>query len=397
MTTSLDTLRAGAVALGALLLAGCGGEAGPWTSRELATPAPPGALYPALAAAGGDGIWLSWLEEPPDGPTSIQIARYDGDGWSGPFSVHEGDGILVNWADFPAPAVLGDGTLAMQWRVEAPIGEFGYGARIAFSADGGRTWSEPRRIHDDGDGGAEHGFVSTLPAGRSGLGTAWLDGRSLARGGGMELRYRLWERGTPGAERVLDDDVCTCCNTAAAHLGDRSWIAYRDHTAGEVRDIRVVEIASGVSTSVSADGWTLAACPVNGPGLAVAGDRLAAIWYTEAPPAPRVLVAFSTDAGLSFGEPLRVDDGAPVGRVDIAALQTGEMVAVWMERVAAGAEVRWRRIAADGTLRASQTAGPTKLERSAGFPRAVAAGDAVYLVWRRPPHPWELALVRLGR
>jgi hypothetical protein len=163
-----------------------------------------------------------------------------------------------------------------------------------------------------------------------------------------------------------------------------------------VRDIRIAEPTSGRTVPVSDDGWEIAACPVNGPGLAAVGGRLVVAWYTEAPPEPRVLVAFSEDGGQTFTEAARVDDGAPVGRVDVAATDGGDAVVVWMERTDEAAEIRWRRIDADGTAHASQAAGHTRLDRTAGFPRAVAAGDSVYVVWRRPPHPWELAMVRLG-
>ena len=76
------------------------------------------------------------MEEPDGGPSRLLAARFDGGQWGEPVLVHEGDDLLVNWADFPSMTVLEDGTLAAQWLVAAPRGQFGYGVRVSFSRDG---------------------------------------------------------------------------------------------------------------------------------------------------------------------------------------------------------------------------------------------------------------------
>lgn len=380
--------------LPALCAAGCD-RAARWEVHPVPTPAPRGALYPSVSAGGGEA-WISWLEEPEDGAPALRVARRADGAWDETRTVREDPALLVNWADFPSITRLDDGSLAVQWLVR-PARGLGYGARVAFSVDAGVTWSEPQRVHDDDDAGSEHGFVTLVPGGGDRVASAWLDGRAVGGGGEMQLRGRDWTGGLPGEERLLDGDVCTCCNTDGAAVDGETLFAYRDHTAGEIRDIRVTDARGTRTASVHDDGWSIAACPVNGPGLAAAAGRVVAAWYTEAEPEPRVLIAFSDDGGRTFGEPVRIDDGRPVGRVDVAAFADGEIVAVWVERAARAGEVRWRRVGADGKLHASSVLGPTRIDRSAGFPRVAVDGAVAYVVWRRPPHPWELGMVEITR
>jgi hypothetical protein len=41
-----------------------------------------------------------------------------------------------------------------------------------------------------------------------------------------------------------------------------------------------------------------------------------------------VQIAFSTDAGATFGKPVRVDDGQPIGRVDVLRLGASAFAAL---------------------------------------------------------------------
>ena len=74
-----------------------------------------------------------------------------------------------------------------------------------------------------------------------------------------------------------------------------------------------------------------AGCPVNGPAVAAQGDLVAIAWFTAAQDDPSVLVAFSEDGGRSHGEPLRVDHGSPLGRVDVLLLDHGTVLVSWLE------------------------------------------------------------------
>ncbi len=210
--------------------------------------------------------------------------------------------------------------------------------------------------------------------------------------GAMTLRYARFEdaTGTPQDEALLDDRTCDCCQNDAVRVGDAVVVAYRDRSADEIRDIAVRRGTSNgwePSRIVHADGWRIPACPVNGPAIAAAGDRVAVAWFTAAQDTPRVRVAFSDDAGRSFGTPIRVDGGAPEGRVDLQFVD-GESAAVsWLERTADGADVRVRRVLPDGSAGEPVIITRTGAERASGFPRFVVTGDELVFAWTRVGDP----------
>ena len=135
---------------------------------------------------------------------------------------------------------------------------------------------------------------------------------------------------------------------------------------------------------VAEDGWEINACPVNGPAVAASGRRVAVAWFTGARQAKRVRLAFSTDAGSTFGAPIEVDDGRPVGRVGVVMLEDGAAIVSWLEEVGRGAEVRVRRVETGGLRGPSMTIAASSAGRPSGFPRMARAGDRMVFAWRDP-------------
>ena len=62
-----------------------------------------------------------------------------------------------------------------------------------------------------------------------------------------------------------------------------------------------------------AEGWTIHACPVNGPALAAEGARVALAWFSMAGERAVVKAAFSGDGGESWSPPVTIDDAEPLG------------------------------------------------------------------------------------
>jgi hypothetical protein len=403
--------------------AGCGagpGEPPPLGEIvELASPTAPGSGEPNLAVGPDGRVYLSWLEPAPGTPTSgastrdgtfaLKFSVRDGAGWSAPASVVQSDDLFVNWADFPSLAPLPDGSLAAHWLVRTGRGA-AYDIHLARSTDGGATWSPAVIPHRDGTV-TEHGFVSLLADEDGRLVAVWLDGREYAEAGAGshdpkgEMTIRTATIGPDGVladEHLLDGRTCDCCQTAAALTADGPIVAYRDRSADEVRDIVVVRRVGGrwmEPRVVHDDGWAIAACPVNGPAIAAEGRRVAIAWFTAARDTARVRLAFSDDAGASFGAPIRVDDGDPAGRVDVELLPGGGALVSWIERTGDGAEVRVRRVEADGAIGPALTIAASSAERASGFPRMARSGDEVVFAWTEPGHPSRvrLAVAKLTR
>lgn len=370
--------------------------------RELSIPGEADREWPRLARD-GDRITLSWLETETDGRTALRFAPVGPDGVGEPRTVVRSESFFRNWADFPSVVPVADSLLLAHWLVRGPAGGYDYGIRVAGSRDGGRTWSEPRVPHGD-DTPTEHGFVTIFPLKAGGRGMVWLDGRDFARvddpeEARMSLRFReVGADGFPGPEVALDMSTCDCCQTDAALTDRGPVVVYRDREPGEVRDISILRRVDGVWSEpapVHRDGWVMPACPVNGPGVAARGSLVAVAWFTAAGDRPEVKVAFSRDGGASFGGPVRVDEGDPVGRVDVRLLDSGDAVVSWLERTGEAAEIRIRRVHPGGATAPSRTVASSSGARASGFPRtALTPWGELLLTWTEPSGP-RIRLVAL--
>ncbi|MBI4520229.1 MAG: exo-alpha-sialidase [Gemmatimonadetes bacterium] len=357
---------------------------------------PPGTAEPFLGATADGRAVLTWFE-PLDADHSawaLRLAVRSDAGWSEPRTVVERREFFVNWADFPSFVELADGSWAVHWLEMLGEGHYAYGVQVALSRDEGRTWSEPIAPHRD-DSHQEHGFVSMVPFGPGAM-LVWLDGRDMqatdggqgadaANRGAMSLRATtLAPDGSLGPDLLIDQRTCECCQTALARTTSGVVAAYRDRSEDEIRDIAVVRYVDGTWTEpqhVAADQWQIDGCPVNGPQLSALGDTVAIAWFTGAGASPQVQVAFSTDAGATWSAPVRVDEGAPLGRVDIEMLADGSALLVWLERRAEGTEIRARRVVRSGTVEDPWTLSATDAARASGFPRMTRLGDELVFAW----------------
>ena len=360
-------------------------------ATELPSPAGPDSGEPFLSVDASGRLLMSWLEPLPGGGHALRFSRREGSEWSPPATIASGNDFFVNWADFPSVIDDNHGSLFAHWLQKSGSSTYAYDVRMAISHDGGKTWSAPLLLNHDGRK-VEHGFASVVPLRGGGVGAVWLDGRQMPENseeGEMSLRYAAVDRaGKIRSEAVLDARTCECCTTAMAMTSSGPVVAYRDRSAKEIRDISVVRLAGGRWTkpsAIHADEWKIEGCPVNGPQIDGRGRRMAVAWFTAAGNEPRVNLAFSNDAGRSFAKPVRVDGGAPMGRVDVLLLADGSALVVWMEGLGNAARVVIRRVGTDGKPGPITKLADSSSARSSGFPRAALAGDTAYLAWTEPP------------
>jgi BNR repeat-like domain len=356
---------------------------------------------PELNATHDGRIILSWVEKIGDKRYALRTAIRDGKGWSETRTVAAGENWFVNWADFPSVIALKDGSLAAHWLVKSGSGTYAYNVNIARSTDGGKTWSKPLVPHLDNTQ-TEHGFVSLIPLADGRVGAVWLDGRNMQGmkdnhdedkplGVSMTLRYAAIDsKGNISDEAQLDEHVCECCQTSAALTSDGVVAVYRDRSQNEVRDIYSARQSNGTWSApqaVHADNWEINGCPVNGPSIAADGQRVAVAWFTGANDAPRVKIAFSNDAGATFGKAIEVEEANAVGRVDALLLPDGSALLCWMAGSVESGEIKVRRISPDGTLGPASVIAKTDISRSSGFPRMARLGDEVHFAWTEFGNP----------
>jgi hypothetical protein len=365
-----------------------------WPLRVEPLPSPTGAgsAQPQLSVS-SRGVLLSWIESKGSDAT-LKFAERTGDGWSAAKTIASGSDWFVNWADVPSVVRLSDGTLVAHWLQRSGPGTYAYDVRLSYSRDEGAAWAPSFTPHHDGTK-TEHGFASLfeLPGPAGGLGVVWLDGRQMTSGqggtghdsGDMSLRYASYSRDwKQTADTALDVRVCECCPTAAAMTPAGPLVAYRDRAEGEVRDIlftRLVRSRWTEPVPVFRDGWQFPACPVNGPSVGALGRSVALAWYQAKDNAPKAFVALSRDAGRTFSAPVRLDEGASLGRVDVEALADGSAAAAYIEVIGSRAEFRVKRVASGGAVSAPVTIAPLASNRSSGYPRMALSNGEFVFAW----------------
>ncbi len=353
----------------------------------IASPAGAGAAEPFLSSS-PNGVLLSWLEPVPNTDrAALRFARYKEGNWSAPRTIVERNDFFVNWADFPSIVEDARGILFAHWLQRSGNSTYAYDVRMATSGDSGQTWSEPFLLNRDGKRN-EHGFVSLAPLVNGGVAAAWLDGRNMPEGkeeGEMTLRYATVDaHGRIRASSELDTRTCECCTTGMAVTGSGPVVVYRDRSGDEIRDVAFVRQTSKGWTRpalVHADGWKITGCPVNGPQVSASGRNVAVAWFTAAEDHQRVYASFSSDGGTTFAAPVVVDDGKPIGRVDVVLLHAETAVVSWIEQTPGGAEIRARVVPRNHSPAPSIKVADASAARAAGFPRMTSAGKDVFIAW----------------
>ena len=321
----------------------------------LEVPTQAGSAHPQLTTS-PKGAILSWLDQ--DEGTTLRFSERTGGNWSPPQTVATGKDWFITAADVPSVLRMKNGTLVANWYPTTDEAIEAYDTQLSYSKDEGKTWAKAFSPHHDKTK-TQHGFVSLLELADGGLGMVWLDGRDQELnttdplGGSMALYYASFDSSwKQTAESVVNARVCECCQTAAVLTEDGVLTAFRDRSSEEIRDIKVSRLDAGKWTPELAlhdDNWKIDACPINGPALSARGRQVAAAWFAAPNDNGRAFVAFSQDAGKTWGQAIRLDDEASLGRVDIEMLDDGSAIASWIEFANGVSRLKLRRVEPGGT------------------------------------------------
>ncbi|MCG7855453.1 hypothetical protein MD537_00590 [Flavihumibacter sediminis] len=355
--------------------------------KPLSSPADSLSAEPFLFTDKKGTVYLSWIDRSEDS-SRLMFSLLEGDKWTSPKLIAGGSDWFVNWADFPMLASDGNSKMLAHFLEKSDSSTFAYDVKITSSSDGGISWTAPLSLHDDGKI-AEHGFVSIAPY-EKGYFISWLDGRNASmegheghdgHHGEMTLRgAHVDESGKKINEWELDARTCDCCQTSTAITANGPVVIYRDRSENEVRDMSIVRLVDGQWTSpqtIYPDNWKISGCPVNGPASAAKGNTLAIAWYSATDKNAQVKLIFSKDGGASFEEPIRIDEGKAIGRVDLVMMDDLSAMVCWME----GAAIKAVQVFANGKKGDTHTIATSTESRSSGFPQMVRSGNGLLFAW----------------
>jgi hypothetical protein len=335
----------------------------------------------------GKTLLLSFVTQS-DTVATLYYAELINNQWATPEKIVSGSDWFVNWADYPQIAKNGENYIAHILQ-KSDTATYAYDVMVTQKQEGGE-WSTPFKIHSDTTK-TEHGFVSYTPFGENQFLVSWLDGRNTSgghhdhHGGEMTIRAAIVNPdGNLENEFLLDESVCDCCQTSSAMTANGPVVVYRDRTEAEIRDISIVRFDGEKWTEpipVYNDNWEIAGCPVNGPRVAALNDNVAVAWFTAAEGKSKVNLAFSKNSGADFESPVRIDTGNPLGRVDVAFIDSENAVVCWIEDEGEETFIKFRKVNLNCQLGEIFTLANTSGSRASGFPQMAVFNGKVYFAW----------------
>lgn len=204
--------------------------------------------------------------------------------------------------------------------------------------------------------------------------------------GAATILYRSAENAAQTtAPAALVAGLCDCCRPALAITPDgQPVLAARFVYPGNIRDHGLIHPAAdgtAAAQRVTFDEWQVAACPVQGPALAIDGGRRYHLaWFTLG--AHRGLFrAHSDDAGAHFSTPESFGDPAAYAMNPALAVQGDRVALIWQEYRGGTIRILAQRSADRGTSWGPAqeiAAAPTPADRA----ELLVRGEHFHVSWQ---------------
>ena len=355
------------------------------------TPTNKNSLAPNLCSF-GNHFALSWIERNKDGEAKLQMATWNGSEFDEIRLIAKSKEMFANWADIPSLVKAPSGDLYAHWLNRIGNETYAYGIQIERSIDHGKSWQSLGWLHND-TSATEHGFVSLIPEDRH-VRAFWLDGRQMKKTTGkMMLRTAILDGNKIKSEHMVDDDVCTCCPTAAIQLPSGSAVVYRDRLPQEIRDISLVHLkndGSAKPSRIQKDNWVMPGCPVNGPSIATNGNIIAVSRFTVIKNKAKIILKLFKDGQVKSGKEIILDENVPVGRC-VTVCSKDSVYNIWIGVDKNQSVLRMAEVSLFGKIKRKMTLVPIDEDRSSGMPRAIFINNYLWVSWT------DSNQVRLGR
>lgn len=342
------------------------------------------------AAAAFDASGRLWLATVRDDHVLMQHSGDLGKTFSEPVQVNPvAETIYASGENRPKLATGPAGQIYVQW-TEQPAPGWTGSIRFARSTDGGRHFSAPITVNH-GPANVTRGFDSLAIAGNGDIVVAWIDGRDAAQAksagkpyAGFAFYYTWSADGgkTFAPERKLMDHSCECCRTALARGADGEVAAFFRGVYGDnIRDHAFAVLHTDGEANhperATFSGWRVAACPDQGPGLAIGADGVRhAVWY-EASHGPAIWYG-QLDPGHAPRHALKLG-GPGASHADVAV--HGKTVWVAWNQVNAEGYALMLRSSRDGGAHFGAAREIASSRAAVGSPQFLIRAGAAYVAW----------------
>ena len=343
---------------------------------------------PNLVSKDGN-LTLSWISSVENQEAVLFYTQYKDNSWSEPVRITSGSDWFVNWADFPANAINGN-LLLTSYLKKSASGTYTYDILLNLETLSRKKIKDNFLLNTDGIK-AEHGFVSMIPNNSSGFYVTWLDGRNTVintketHHKAMTIRFaEITSTGEIINETELDATTCDCCQTSIALSSEGPIVVYRNRSEDEIRDIYITKYRNGIweqPVPVFNDGWEINGCPVNGPKVVVNKTTTAVAWFTAADDNPKVNLSFSISDKDEFDLPIQLNDLDAIGRVDVAFINSKEVLVSYMEFDDNDTYLKVKKVSVEGEVSKAFIISKIDSGRDTGVPQLEVMDNIVYLVW----------------
>lgn len=341
----------------------------------------------ASAAFGPDG--RLWLATARDGHVQLRHSDDLGKHFSAAVDVNRtAEKIDAHGENRPEVSVLPDGTVSVAWT--HPLAKpWTSEVRFARSIDGGESFSKPITLSGNNPNGSR-GFATLAVAGNGEPVIAWIDNGDVntpkipGKPHAASLFYSWSNDGgkTFGAPRRMPGHSCECCRIALVREPDgRVAALFRGVYGDNIRDHSLAVLDTDGKPDdparVTFSGWQVAACPEQGPGLAIGSNGVMhGVWY-EAKNGPAIGYG-QLDPGPPPKHVLKIG-GPGASHADVAAHGDSVWI-VWNQVNAKGYQLLERTSRDDGiTFSAPRVIAESKV--AVYSPQLLLRDGRAYTAW----------------
>lgn len=346
---------------------------------------------PSAAVDADDRLWVTFVQN-----QHVYVVYSDDKGatYSEPVQVNATpEDTEFNGENRPKIVLSGQGDILLSWTTKTSSNFTGL-IRFSRSIDGGKSFTEPRTINDDGLH-TGHRFDSLFLTESGNLYLTWIDKRdmeaTLARDEaypGAAIYYAVsQDYGKTFSENYrVSHNSCECCRIAMAPQGaDNVAILWRQIYDSQIRDHAIAVLnPQGEVTGLeraTVDDWYIDACPHHGPSMVLAesADQYHMSWFSAGDIHKGIYYArYDLDKATST-QLIEVDATPGAGHPSLA-LDDGELKMVWKGFNGMQTQLKIMRSHDDGETW-SAASDLLVTDQSSDHPLLINTADGVYLSW----------------